>query len=168
MSQLPPPRLVTAGERSSRASPDSAAHVHAQGKRQDSASSIALCDNAMGTGTVPTTRGLLLCPAMPGEVHYVYIVCASICLRICTGVRGRCFLGREAVDVVRFFRELPPPLSGAQGSSRLYPTGGGFNSGVRQWASRIYAFEQLPCIFFRHLHASPRMGQERCHLQGSP
>lgn len=46
-----------------------------RGKQQDSASSIAPCDHATGTGTLPTTRGLLLCLAMPGRrITYIYRV----------------------------------------------------------------------------------------------
>lgn len=114
---------------------------------------MALCDSAAGTGTVPTTRGLLLCPAMPGEVHCIYLVCAPICFHICMGVSGRCFLGGEAVDIVRFSRELPPPLAGPWGSSRLHPMGGGgFNPGVRQlgksdlcfWAAVLHLLQTSP------------------------
>lgn len=103
-----------------------------RGKHRDAAHSLALCDSATGTGPMATTQGLLLCPPMPGEVHYLYLVCASLCLHICMGLRCRCFLGGQAVNVVRFFRELPPDLTAAQGSSRLHPTAGGFSPGVGQ------------------------------------
>lgn len=68
---------------------------------------------ATRAGTVPTAPGLLLRPAVLGEVQHTYVVCASTCSHRCVRLRSGCSLRAKDVNVVRFFRELPPPSAGA-------------------------------------------------------